>query len=82
VSKPSWQLDYDCWGCGACCKAISCPLLTEDNKCSIYETRPDFCRIGYSKPEEMSVDDYLAFTKKICLELEQTYSVVTLSKEE
>jgi len=57
-------------------------LLTEDNKCSIYETRPDFCRIGYSKPEEMSVDDYLAFTKKICLELEQTYSVVTLSKED
>lgn len=69
--KYDWQLDYDCWSCGACCRAIKCPLLI-DNKCSIYEDRPPQCRIGYSRGD-MSVEDYLELTKKICLELEKKY---------
>ena len=44
-----------CQKCGTCCTApdistlhkppvTRCPYLTPDNRCSIYETRPDVCR--------------------------------------
>ena len=32
--------DFDCDKCGACCKAIGCPDLTDDNMCSVYDKRP------------------------------------------
>jgi len=35
--------NFPCDECGACCKAIGCPDLTEDNKCSIYDKRPFLC---------------------------------------
>jgi len=35
--------NFDCDKCGACCKAIGCPDLTEDNMCSIYDKRPFLC---------------------------------------
>lgn len=49
-----------CDACGLCCKNIvvlqylglkvkngACIHLASDNRCSIYETRPDFCRVPY-----------------------------------
>ena len=70
--KYDWQIDYDCWQCGACCRAIKCPYL-KDNKCTIYETRPKICRIGYGKPDSMSVERYLEITKQACKLLEEQY---------
>jgi hypothetical protein len=45
----------DCFMCGACCVApditalgkavgVPCPHLQPDNRCGIYETRPEICR--------------------------------------
>lgn len=51
-------LEFLCSGCGACCvwagrlkdmpqnpQTGACIHLTSDMKCSIYDTRPDICRI-------------------------------------
>ena len=35
---------YECEGCGACCRVRNCIHLTEDNRCAIWEDRPDICR--------------------------------------
>jgi Fe-S-cluster containining protein len=35
---------YECENCGACCRVRNCIHITEDNKCAIFETRPDVCR--------------------------------------
>lgn len=52
--------DFPCTGCGACCKNISgikelesfdlgngiCKYLdTQSNQCTIYDNRPDICRV-------------------------------------
>ena len=40
--------EYPCKdNCGACCRTIRCDKITKDNLCSIYETRPDDCRVEY-----------------------------------
>lgn len=51
---------FGCIGCGACCRTVinipgvfeepinpdgSCSHLTADNRCDIYETRPQICHI-------------------------------------
>jgi Fe-S-cluster containining protein len=50
---------FPCTACGVCCTNIktfpfaeefalkdgSCKHLTKENKCGIYETRPDFCNV-------------------------------------
>lgn len=36
---------FPCERCGACCRAIQCRYLEGENHCSIYETRPDVCRV-------------------------------------
>tara|TARA_Y100000310_G_C20538786_1_gene742194 strand:+ start:431 stop:676 length:246 start_codon:yes stop_codon:yes gene_type:complete len=48
---------FPCTSCGICCKLAgrlhampqredgACAFLTEDNKCSVYIFRPEFCRI-------------------------------------
>uniref|UniRef100_A0A6M3L4T4 Putative zinc-or iron-chelating protein n=1 Tax=viral metagenome TaxID=1070528 RepID=A0A6M3L4T4_9ZZZZ len=38
-------LKFNCEKCGSCCKAVGCELLTKNNLCSIYEDRPDICRV-------------------------------------
>tara|TARA_R110002167_G_scaffold271836_1_gene478357 strand:- start:238 stop:531 length:294 start_codon:yes stop_codon:yes gene_type:complete len=50
-------MKFLCSGCGACCMMAggyfglpdrgdgACANLTQDNQCSIYETRPDVCRV-------------------------------------
>jgi Fe-S-cluster containining protein len=35
---------YECEGCGACCRVRNCIHLTENNRCAIWEGRPDICR--------------------------------------
>ena len=51
-------MKFLCSSCGACCMAVgghfglpdrgdgACANLTKDNQCSIYETRPDICRVN------------------------------------
>ena len=70
--KYDWELKYNCWQCGACCRAIKCRFL-KDNKCTIYETRPKVCRIGFGKPPDMPAEEYLALTEKACHKLEALY---------
>ena len=76
-------MDFKCSGCGGCCKLVgfskhavgvlpikkdmSCAHLVE-NKCSIYGTRPDICRV-----EKMSFNynnlnrkDYYIESTKAC----------------
>jgi Fe-S-cluster containining protein len=76
---------FNCDGCGACCRLVPDVLLEAynlpkserggcgylvDNKCSIYESRPDVCsvRTMWEKNHRaiMSWDDYCAMTEKIC----------------
>jgi hypothetical protein len=41
----------DCTGCHApCCKIIDCEKLTEDNRCSVYEDRPEICNTEKLRP--------------------------------
>ena len=72
TERPSWQLDFDCSGCGACCRAIGCPLLV-GNQCSIYEDRPDVCRVGFSRQPSMGEEKYLSLTREACRVLEELY---------
>ena len=45
----------------------SCIHLDTNNLCKIYNTRPDYCRIGYSfKDSGMSETEYQLQTAKIC----------------
>lgn len=74
-------MDFNCSGCGACCKRIGlvqdkfkelnfpyqvnekgwCEMLDENNKCKVYDNRPDICNI-----EKMSVKlkDVLKMTQR------------------
>ena len=49
-------MKFKCSGCGACCRQAAkvglpdrgdggCVYLKDDNSCSIYENRPDICRV-------------------------------------
>ncbi len=37
-------MSFPCEKCGSCCKAVGCSYL-KNNLCSIYEARPDICRV-------------------------------------
>jgi Fe-S-cluster containining protein len=75
-------MKFLCSQCGACCRNISklglphngdgvCSYLNrETNKCSIYETRPDICRVdkmfeNYFKPK-MSKKEFYKINTKAC----------------
>jgi Fe-S-cluster containining protein len=74
-------MNFPCTSCGSCCRRVfmvdifprewikedgSCIHL-ENNLCKIYNTRPDYCRIGYSfKNSGMSELEYQLQTAKIC----------------
>jgi len=79
---------FECNGCGACCKLLVTEFAPEmdrgdgicinlkDNKCSIYENRPDKCRHGYSYREsDMSREEYDKLSTEICVQLEAIASV-------
>lgn len=75
---------FECNKCGLCCKSIAnnpiykdldrgdgtCKYLSEDNLCSIYETRPLLCRVdeAYDKlfKNLISREDYYSENYKIC----------------
>lgn len=56
---------WECNKCGACCKLAGfivknlnrgdgvCKMLLDDNTCSIYETRPEICRVNKSVPDDL-----------------------------
>jgi Fe-S-cluster containining protein len=64
------NLKFNCTQCGLCCKAIGCPHLTEDNLCSIYETRPLVCNIeqGYQElfKDKMTKREWFMLNEHYC----------------
>ncbi|MFH0959646.1 MAG: YkgJ family cysteine cluster protein [Pseudomonadota bacterium] len=65
-------MPFPCERCGACCRTIQCRYLEGEDFCSIYENRPDVCRvdkmidiIGMSDKREQ----LYRLTKKICVNL-------------
>jgi Fe-S-cluster containining protein len=53
----------NCWSCGACCKLVGvCSKLGADNRCTIYDTRPNICRVDHVyrtyESGNMSESDY------------------------
>ena len=76
---------FPCERCGQCCRRVGesivgrhlarpdgiCKFLDEaTNLCTIYETRPDICRVDefYEKnlSNEMSREEFYSVNKKIC----------------
>lgn len=76
-------MEFKCSGCGGCCRLagfskhskgvlpikddMSCGYLI-DNKCSIYETRPDICRVsnlGFNY-NNLSRKEYYIESTKAC----------------
>lgn len=61
---------FNCEGCGACCKVIKCNLLSSNDRCMIYETRPDVCNVEkcYHKYcSYMDWNDFEKMTKEYCI---------------
>jgi len=59
---------FNCEKCGACCRAVKCFLL-KDGLCSIYETRPDICRVDRMyeiRKLNMTREEYYKLTKRFC----------------
>jgi Fe-S-cluster containining protein len=54
----------------------ACEKLNKDRTCSVYEDRPDVCRVDvmYDRYEKdsMSIEEYGARTDKACRSLEKT----------
>lgn len=64
---------FNCEQCGSCCKAVKCNLLIKENICSIYNKRPDICRVDiqYNKVKmTMSLVSWYKLNKKCCLILQ------------
>lgn len=44
------NVEFNCTRCGLCCAVFDCPKLVFEEgqySCSIYEDRPDICRVDY-----------------------------------
>ncbi|WP_353049029.1 YkgJ family cysteine cluster protein [Exiguobacterium sp. s6] len=83
---------FPCDSCGLCCRKIgmipgfeefddgngTCIHLNEYHQCSIYETRPLYCRIteGYDIlfASEMSWDEYVLSNSAVCQTLKKEAS--------
>ncbi len=71
---------FECNGCGACCRSIggitamahfdrgdgTCKHLTENNQCSIYDTRPAMCRVDEGRPKQFDVATWHRMNKQAC----------------
>lgn len=88
---------FNCWNCAACCKVCHlspelqhfdrgdgvCVNLTEDNRCAIYETRPDICNtrrqyeVRWSK--SFSWNEYVELAEKVCRILDAEVNVVNVN---
>ena len=80
-------MEFNCSQCGACCMVAgrsglmpskedgSCEYLTDDNKCSIYDDRPDICSIRKtykkrkSKGMNITYKEYCKISSIACNEL-------------
>ena len=63
------EIVFQCEKCGSCCKAVKCELLTKENKCPIYITRPEICNVekGYEQVKyAMSKMSWYRLNKKCC----------------
>lgn len=64
-------MTFNCEKCGACCRSIGCDKL-KDNLCTIYETRPDICRVDVmynirkQNNSELTKEDYYKMNKLCC----------------
>lgn len=65
-------MDWTCSKCGACCRAIKCPFL-KDNLCTIYETRPPICRVGYSRKPGQDDASYKQEVEQACNTLQTLF---------
>ncbi len=78
------KAEFLCSGCGACCMVAgyskllpdrgdgACAYLNEKNQCSIYETRPDICRVDVMhkvNSPELSEKEYYIKSTKACHQL-------------
>ena len=78
-------MKFICTGCGLCCRIVrkikdfpepiredgSCVHLTQDNKCAIYGSRPDVCRLdkmAETQGKEMGMDrlNYYKYNNTLC----------------
>lgn len=65
-------MSFDCRKCGACCRLVgsneltrgldrgdgACRYLQPDNLCSIYDERPDICRVDRTQPSVMTTHEW------------------------
>lgn len=82
------MVKFQCSQCGECCKHINLiPQLTnfdngfgicihlKDNKCSIYEKRPEICRVDvmYEKyfADQFSREEFYHLNGKVCERLKE-----------
>jgi len=82
-------MKFNCTECGACCRLVPSELLAKyglpeketggcghlvDNKCVIYETRPDICDVRKTWEKKHSSlytwDKYKELTEEMCLKLQ------------
>jgi len=71
--------NWQCTSCGACCKDVSwclpqwtledgkrCKYLLDNNLCSIYDTRPDICRMDkWWNPPAENIARNCAYMKEL-----------------
>ena len=87
-------MDFLCSKCGACCRVAggklglpdrgdgACGYLNKDNTCSVYDSRPEVCRVDVmAAKSHLSKKDYYVESTKAChtlidkLGLESKYKV-------
>ena len=72
-------MEFNCHSCGACCRLaghIGLPhrgnyvcIHLVDNKCSIYENRPEICRVkdNYQNVNDLvSLDEWYEINENMC----------------
>ncbi len=82
-------MPFKCTQCGACCKILPrlvAPWLVDesgvcrhlkDNKCTIYDNRPDICNRDKMRPlyNNLTDSEYDELSEKCCKELEELANV-------
>lgn len=85
-------MKFNCDCCGICCKNIEhvpqlqeydngngkCIYLTDDNKCSIYNNRPEICNVDlmYKKlySNTYTKDEFYKLNYEVCSQLKKNYN--------
>jgi Fe-S-cluster containining protein len=60
---------FKCERCGACCRSLKCKYLLMGNYCTIYDTRPDVCRVDVMTKRYGISDKLEDFSKQACTKL-------------